>query len=625
MSSATETIKDRLGVVEVIGSYIKLEKAGGNFKACCPFHNEKTPSFFISPGRASYYCFGCGAKGDIFTFVQEFEKVDFIGALKILAEKAGVELEQFKDENKGELDKLRGVLDVATTFYQTELKRNTEALKYLSGRGLNEKTIADWRIGFAPNEWRRAHDFLMTKNVREDDMEKVGLIKKSEKSDSASASTGAGQQGQSSGRVTVYDRFRARVMFPMFDPSSRVIGYSGRIFGVPDSEGPKYLNSPDTVLFNKSETLYGFNKAKDGIRQWGYAILVEGQMDLLMCHQAGYTNAVATSGTALTSLHLEKLKKMSDNLILVYDADKAGIKATLRAWTSALALGMNVKVAGLPNGEDPASILQKDKEKFKESLKNSKHIIDYYIDILSKESMSKDNFKKSIQTEVLPYIAVIDSAIERSNYISRVSVSTNIYETDLREEVEKLRASGVSNILNKARIEAQESLVRNSAKLNTSVGKSISPSAIKSGAYATERRILSLILWLQNSEKKDGKPGEKEENSKKAENLLNSLKSILQDEEFVKIESSLSELKNSDPGLLFEAEMLFEGSDRVDKEAEELIQSLEEITLKERLSKAMSELQIAEKKGDKESSEKLVKECQEISLKLSELNSKRKN
>lgn len=604
MSSATETIKDRLGVVEVIGSYIKLEKAGGNFKACCPFHNEKTPSFFISPGRASYYCFGCGAKGDIFTFVQEFEKVDFIGALKILAEKAGVELEQFKDENRGELDKLRGVLDMATTFYQTELNHNKEALKYLSGRGLNEKTIADWRIGYAPNEWRKVHDFLLTKKVSDEDMEKVGLIKKAD--------------NQTQGRVNVYDRFRARVMFPIFDPSSRVIGYSGRIFGVPDSEGPKYLNSPDTVLFNKSDTLYGFNKAKDGIRQWGYAILVEGQMDLLMCHQAGYTNTVATSGTALTSLHLEKLKKMSDNLILVYDADKAGIKATLRAWTSALALGMNVKVAGLPNGEDPASILGKDKDKFKESLKSSKHIIDYYIDILSKESMSKDNFKKSIQTEVLPYIAVIDSAIERSNYISRVSVSTNIYETDLREEVEKLRASGVSNILNKARIEANS--FSNSTSNTRNNSTQLNKNSLKSGAYATERRILSLIIWLQTTDK-----GDKATNSAKAESLLNTLKTILSDEDFVKIESSLSELKDSDPALLFEAEMLFEGSDRVDKEAEELLQSLEEITLKERLSKAMFELQIAEKKGDKDSVEKYIKECQEISLKLSDLNKKRIN
>lgn len=616
MASAAETIKEKLGVVEVLGSYIKLEKSGGNYKACCPFHNEKTPSFFVSPGRSSYYCFGCGAKGDIFTFVQEFEKVDFLGALKILAERAGIELAQFRDDKKGETDRLRAILELATTFYQGELKKNPTAIKYLTSRGLSEKMIEEWRIGYAPNEWRKLHDFLITKSasgikINDEDMETVGLIKKSEKE---------------GGRAdVVYDRFRARVMFPMFDPSSRVVGYSGRIFGVDESEGPKYLNSPETVLFSKSDILYGYNKAKEGIRQWGYAILVEGQMDLLMCHQSGYSNAVATSGTALTHMHLEKLKKISDNLVLVYDADKAGLKATLRAWTTALSLGMTVKVAGLPQGEDPASLIQKNKEEFKQSLKNSKHIIDYYIDILSKEGLSKDQFKKAVQTEVLPYVAVIDSAIERSNFISRVSANTNIYESDLREELEKLRAEGVPKLIAKAQADLQSSRAGGAGGASNIGGLGIAGGTggtsanggkkTLGGAEATERRIASMVLWLNSKGVKSG-----DSSDPRAEKIIDTVKNILSEDDWRRFES---EIQDPNPALIFEAEMLFDGSAKIDEEIQQLLEGLEERTLKEKLSRTMSELQIAENRADKEKIDELIKTCQDIASRLSDLNNKK--
>jgi DNA primase len=401
MSSAAQTIKERLGIADVIGAYIKIEKTGANYKARCPFHNEKTPSFFISPARNNYYCFGCGAKGDIFTFVEEFEKIDFLGALKILAEKAGVELAQFQhDRSKdSELDKLRAVLEVATVFYEEQLNKNPSAKfahDYLLGRGLTEDTILTWRIGLASNEWRGLGDYLRSKNIGNTEMEKVGLIK---------------QTGTS-----VYDRFRERIMFPLFDSSGRVIGYSGRFIKFPlaesstpttgqpgtsqsadeNREPPKYLNSPDGVLFNKSEILYGYHRAKEGIRKFGYAILVEGQLDMLMAHQAGFNNTVATSGTSLTALHLEKIKRLTDNTMIVYDADKAGLKASLRAWELALSLGMDVKIAALPKGEDPASLILSDKEKFKSCLKNAKHIIDFYLDILEREGLTGRELWKAV-------------------------------------------------------------------------------------------------------------------------------------------------------------------------------------------------------------------------------------
>lgn len=614
MSSAAETIKERLGIVEVVSSYTKIDKAGSNYKGRCPFHHEKSPSFFVSPARNSYYCFGCGAKGDIFTFVQEFEKVDFVGALKILAERAGVELQQFKNENKGENDRLRSVLELSTKFFQSNLQKNAKALSYLRDRGLTDKTIDDWRIGYALPDWRTAHDFLLTKGIGQIDMEKVGLIKKSDKEGARADS--------------VYDRFRARIMFPLFDPSSRVIGYSGRIFGVPDTDGPKYLNSPDTVLFNKSETLYGYHKAKDGIREWRYTILVEGQMDLLMCHQSGFTNTVATSGTSLTNQHLEKLQKLSDNLMLVYDADKAGLKATLRAWTSALALGMDVKVASLPNGEDPASLLLKDKEAFKNAIKHAKHIIDYYIDILVKEGLAEGQFKKSVEKEVLPYVAVVDSAIERSNFISKVSVKTGIYESDLREEVEKIRSNpnfketilgGKSDgIATNSSGDKENSKQFNTISNGTSVSSHANSngSNIKSIEDIVLRRVGALIVWLKNSYVE--KTGEK--NTRRVDEILEKISHILPESEFIYFKQSL---ENSPEELLFEAEALFDGSKKIEKDIGELLHELEERTLKHKLSETMMELGLAEKKKDIVRAEELLKICQDISLKLSELNKRK--
>ncbi len=609
MSSATDTIKDRLGIVEVLESYIQLEKAGANYKARCPFHHEKTPSFYVSPQRNNYYCFGCGAKGDIFTFVQEFEKVDFIGALKILAERAGIELAQFRDENKGEHDRLRGVLELATKYFEGELSKNSKALEYLKNRGLTEKTIKEWRIGFAPNEWRKLHDFLLTKKVSISDMETVGLIKRSEKSDGS-----------------VYDRFRARVIFPLFDPSSRVIGYSGRIFGVPDSDGPKYLNSPDTPLFNKSETLYGYHKAKDGIREWKYAILVEGQMDLLMCHQHGYTNTVATSGTSLTGRHLDKLKKISDNLLLVYDADRAGQKATLRAWTGALRVGMDVKVAGLPKGEDPASLLLQNKEEFKKALQNSKNIIEYYLDILVREyyvpestheaggeqvKHTKEKFKKAIETEILPYLVAIESAIQRSELLSKISLKSGIYIDDLQEELNKL-LKDKDQILEKfIGSEWENKKVDSEREIDTKDEIAL----LKRDPVV--RRIVGLVQWLMSPETtlKSSK-----EPKQLAQATAEQVKQIVGEPDSLLFQKAFDQIEQE---LVYEAELLFQGSEKIDREIKQLLYGLEEKILKEELVRLMHELHVSENMKNKARAEELVKKCQEISEKLSAVHRKK--
>ena len=301
MNTSVQKIKERLGIEEVVSSYIKLDRAGANLKAKCPFHNENTPSFFISPDRGSYYCFGCGAKGDIFTFVEEFEGLDFRGALKLLADRAGVSLESFnpKDEkNQSEKEKLYEAMEEATKYFENNLKNNAEVLEYLKSRGLNEKSIKDFRIGFAILDWRKLYDSLRSKNFSDSEIERAGLAKKPDDQSKA-----------------MYDRFRGRIMFPISDSSGRIIAFSGRII-VDDGKSAKYLNSPETPIFNKSSVLFGIDKAKDAIRKNDFSILVEGQMDLILSHQAGFKNTVASSGTAMTDSTLSK-ENIINNLGLV--------------------------------------------------------------------------------------------------------------------------------------------------------------------------------------------------------------------------------------------------------------------------------------------------------------------
>ena len=413
MSSSVEKIKERLGIVDVVGSYIKLERAGGSFKARCPFHNEKTPSFFVSPDRDSYYCFGCGVKGDIFSFIEGFEGLDFKGALKVLAERAGIELVPENPKFKDEREKLFAVMEEATCFFEDNLSKARLAFDYLKNRGLADKTIKEWRIGYAPALWNNLENYLKAKGFPENEMEKAGLIKR--------------EDGRS------YDRFRNRIIFPIFDGSGRVIAFSGRILQ-DDGKSAKYLNSPETELFSKSRVLYGFDKAKLAIKRMDYSILVEGQMDLIMCHQAGYFNTVASSGTAITTSHLEILRRLSNKIIMAFDADNAGFNASAKAWQIALSLGMEVKIAELPKGFDPAELILKNKEKWIERLKESKHIIDFYLDRIFAEETDKRKIALNVKNKVLPFVATIESSMEKSHFIKKISDMTGVKEEAVLED-----------------------------------------------------------------------------------------------------------------------------------------------------------------------------------------------
>ncbi len=547
MSSSVDQIKSRIDILSLVGGYVKLDKAGKSWKGRCPFHNEKTPSFFVSPERGSYYCFGCGASGDIFTFVEEFEGLDFKGALKLLADKAGVTLENYSKENKedketkSEKEKLYEIMEEATNFFEKNLVVNKPAQEYLKSRGVLEKTIKDFRIGFAILDWRTLYDFLKGKNFTDNEIEKAGLAKRPE--DKAKG---------------MYDRFRGRVMFPISDSSGRIIAFSGRIL-VDDGKSAKYLNSPETPIFNKSSVLFGIDKAKDSIRKNNFSILVEGQMDLVLSHQAGFKNTIASSGTAMTDQTLSKeniinnlglVCRLSKNIVLAYDADKAGINATNRFAKIALSLGMDVKVAGMKEGVDPADTISKEGvDAWREVIRNSKHFIPFMLERILKEA-GGDTRKagKLIRERLLPFVNDLQSAIEKSHFIKLISDKSGITESALVEDLKKVESE--------LKYEKEET---ETARVN--VEKKLRKDPI-------ERRLLGIAFWQENVQNR------------------------IIDSEFIfnRLSKAKEALKDIKEDLIYEAEAFYANSDNLQKDVDEMLLNIEEEYLNEELVRKMVDL-----------------------------------
>lgn len=581
MNSPVQKIKERLSIEEVVSSYIKLEKAGVNLKARCPFHNEKTASFFVSPERNSYYCFGCGAKGDIFTFVEEFEGLDFRGALKILANRAGVILEEFNKQEESLKEKLYGVMQEATDFFIKNLNQNQEVLDYLISRGLNKKTIEDFKIGFAKLEWRNLYTHLKQKGFSDLEIEKAGLAKKPD------------------GKKDFYDRFRGRIMFPMADSSGRIIAFSGRLFQ-DDEKSAKYLNSPETIIFNKSSILYGLNRAKDSIRKNNFSILVEGQFDLILSHQAGFRNTVATSGTALSDATFSKenvvsnlglIRRLSNNIVLAFDSDKAGFNASGRASKIALSFGMDVKVVSMEEGVDPADLIsQQGVEAWKKVIRNSKHIIEFLLGKILKD-YSDDTRKagREIKEKILPYVDALESSIEKAHFIKRISEESQIPESALKEDLkkveqelkyEKKETQNIQNVENK--------IFRRDYILN---------------------RLLGIIWWQENSNK----------NEINIKEVLAKLSLILGKDMPV----LLKEKESSKEDLIFEAEVFYDNNQKLEKEIDELLNNLEEENLKEKLSIKMRDLNVAERDKNIKVSSEILKAINEINNRIQNIKNSR--
>jgi DNA primase len=550
MSSSVEKIKERLSIVDVISSYIQVEQSGKNFKAKCPFHNEKTPSFFISTDRNSYYCFGCGEKGDIFSFVEKFEGTDFLGSLKLLAERAGIKLES-RDRNDKEIDKKElyyEILEEATKFFEVNFNNEPSARSYLLNRGITDTTIKSFRIGYVKEEWRSVSDYLISKGYKREDLEIVGLTKKSEGG--------------------YYDRFRGRIMFPLSDSSGRVIAFSGRIFSnVVNPENStqseaKYLNSPDTPLFNKSNVLFGIDKAKNSIRKNGYSIIVEGQMDLVLSHQVGLTNTVAVSGTAFADNTIDNeskinnlglIRRLSSNIIFAYDGDSAGIRAASKSAMIALSLDMQVKIAILPEGKDPADIIKDNPKQWESIIKNSVDIITFHADRICQSTNDIRVRGKLVRETIFPFISMIKNSTDKFSYLSTVCSKTGLKSNVTTEDFE---------IYNRSHNTSNNPENKNNNPLKKE--------ELVSRRDNLEKRLFGIIFW-QN----------KDDSIIKVENIYNSLEERIGKEEFSKI----SELKEPFRDILaFEAEMWY--GDKIKdltRDVEEIMLSLEEEILNERL------------------------------------------
>jgi DNA primase len=569
MSSTVEQIKEKLDITDVVGSYLKLENAGSNLKARCPFHNEKTPSFFVSPSRQTYHCFGCNKGGDMFSFVQEIEGLDFPGVLKVLADKAGVEVKHSNPKEQSEKEKLFSILEEAAMFFERNLKTQKQVIEYLKKRGLNGEIAKKFRVGYAPEGWNCLQNFLKTRNFSDALIEKAGLIIK--------------------GNKGYYDRFRDRIMFPLTDSSGRVVGFSGRAFGSNDENTAKYINTPLTVLYDKSKILYGFDRAKLSIRKSNFCVLVEGQMDLLLSAQVGVTNTVAVSGTALTGEHLRLLKRLTDNLVIAFDSDEAGVLASKRGVDMALSLGFDVKIADLPRGFDPAELIQKNKEQWKKSVENAEHIIDFYLKAFSSKGYDKRTFRVKTSELVLPYVAQLKNKINQAHFISEIARKLDISEEPLWEEFRNLKS------MNEKTLEHSMEVKNNSAFTMQ-----------KSRKDMIERKILGILFWQEAM--KDSKLNIKKARSKYKEVVGESA-----------LEKEFEKNKEKKKELIFEAEIYYGDVEEIEKEFNELMYYLQSDILKEEFTFAMNELRTVEGKGDTEEAAKILKKCQDISKRINNL------
>ncbi|MBN1483952.1 MAG: DNA primase [Chloroflexia bacterium] len=448
--SAIEQVKSHLDIVEVIGQYTQVKKAGRNFKALCPFHQEKTPSFIIFPDSQNYHCFGCGANGDVFTFMMQIENLTFPEALRQLAQRAGVTLAPPTPQEKEadqQRQRLRELNLAAAHFFQRQLRHSpagAAARSYLEKRGILEQTAHDFLLGYAPDSWEALSRHLHSEGYSEQDLRLAGLVV--ERDDGTS-----------------YDRFRHRLIFPICDRRGHVIGFGGRMLD--PEQMPKYLNSPQTPLFDKSSTLYGLDRAAQAIRRQGYAILVEGYFDVLTAHQHGYRQVVAPMGTALTQEQVRQLKRLTQKLLLALDADAAGMMATMRGLEVIreamderdvpvpTARGLvrfereldgEVRIVVLPAGRDPDEVIQADPEDWQERLERARPVLEYVLERLAAEAeLDSAKGKAAAVQEALPLLSQVHDPVEQAHYVQRLAQLVQVEErTILAQLQQQKRRSG---------------------------------------------------------------------------------------------------------------------------------------------------------------------------------------
>jgi DNA primase len=566
MFSPVDQIKERLNIVDVVSMYVALTPAGKNFKGKSPFKQEKTPSFYVSPDKGLYHCFSTGKGGDMFTFVQEMEGLDFKGSLKVLADKAGVSLKNFNPKEKEDKDRLYEIMEEATKIFEDLLARHPEVLEYIKNRGIEDANIKDFRIGYVPDGWRNLYDKLREK-FKDDDLSLVGLVKKTEKG--------------------VYDTFRDRIMFPICDSSGRVIAFSGRIFK-DDGKSGKYVNSPDTPLFNKSDVLFAIDKAKNYIRKYNFTTIVEGQFDVISLHQAGFKNTVAVSGTALADGLIGKdkqvnnlgvIKRLSNNLVLAFDSDTAGVNAAKRSAHIGMSLGMDVKVVDITEGKDPADFLKDfGKDAWSKILKAAEHVIIFYVNKIKQTSKDEREVGRKIKEEVLPLLLELPSDIEKSFFIKKISEITNISESYIVSDLKKIKTDLKPKSLSEEENKPAE------------VGQPAPTDDV------IEKEIWGIYV-----------------NKEKSEAVKNKIESIVGVEGFIKMEERYKDR---------ESEFIFGEKDYISGE-EETFKNFRNYYIRKRIASIKEEIKKAESEGDEKTADELTKELNNLGKEKDVINNSR--
>lgn len=424
MYSDVDVVKSRINIVDLVGDYVRLTKAGSRYKACCPFHQEKTPSFIVNEDRQTYHCFGCGQGGDIFSFVMEMESMGFRESLEFLADKAGVELRN--DVPRGgsgdTKKKLYTALEKAAAFYEKQLHDGlgrAVALPYVRERGISDAQIRKFRLGFAPDGWDHVGTFLQSQGMQTETVVAAGLAIRKEE-----------------GAARAYDRFRNRIMFPIRDALGRVIGFTARVLPGDDTQGGKYINTPETLLYRKSTVLYGIDVAKNAIKKQDQVVIVEGNMDVIALHEVGIENTIAVSGTAMTEQHIAAIMRYTKNVILFFDADAAGMTAARKSAMACLRDDLHVRMVVLSGGKDAAEMAQHDPDVLRRAIADAQHAVDVFTDMaIAAHDIADPHGKRTAIDDVAAIVAHVAHDIERDEWIQRCSTRLDVDEDLFRAAV----------------------------------------------------------------------------------------------------------------------------------------------------------------------------------------------
>lgn len=422
---AVDEVKQRLSIEDVISEYVPLKRAGRNWRGLSPFSNEKTPSFMVSPEKQIWHDFSSGKGGNMFSFIMEVEGVDFKGALELLARKAGVDLDQYRSAPRRDgpnKERLHELLELAAKFYQVQFSKNKTALEYvLKKRQFSKETALEWRLGYAPNNGSALVEYTKSKGFNENEIKQAGLSAKSY-------------------RGGIQDMFRGRLMIPLQDPQGRVIGFTARLLQ-DDPNAPKYINTPQTVLYDKSRHIYGLHLAKESIRKTKIAVLVEGNLDVIASHQADVKNVVATAGTALTEPHLKALSRFTGDIRLCFDADKAGVAATERAIPIASKVKVSLSIIDVPSGKDPDELIKQDPELWREAINKNQYALDWlmarYKKLLNIDSAQG---KREFSDVLLPVVRGLTDDVERDHYLNAIAETINVSKDALTQKLSKTAA-----------------------------------------------------------------------------------------------------------------------------------------------------------------------------------------